>query len=109
MAPKRVDENSNYGVDRKAKIAAREAKDGGLYTRFVEIGRVVLIQFGACPGGKDRRAPHNAATQAAAAAATAAAGGGGAGAVKGSDRVRRRSARGRRRGRTRSRAPTIRS
>ena len=49
MAPtdrKRVDPNSNYGVDRAAKIAGREAKSGGLYTRFVEIGRVVLIQYG---------------------------------------------------------------
>ena len=49
MAPKdrpRVDPNSNYGVDRAAKIAGRAAKSGGLYTRFVEIGRVVLIQFG---------------------------------------------------------------
>ncbi len=60
MAPKRVDEDSNYGQDRKAKIAAREAKSGGLYTRFVEIGRVVLIQFGALTE-TGRRARHERA------------------------------------------------
>jgi hypothetical protein len=55
MAPKdrkRVDPNSNYGVDRAAKVAGRAAKSGGLYTRFVEIGRVVLIQFGESRRGK---------------------------------------------------------
>ena len=58
MAPKdrkRVDPNSNYGVDRAAKIAGRAAKSGGLYTRFVEIGRVVLIQFGESEKGRDGR------------------------------------------------------
>ena len=59
MAPKdrkRVDPNSNYGVDRAAKIAGRAAKSGGLYTRFVEIGRVVLIQFGESEGkGREGR------------------------------------------------------
>ena len=56
MAPKdrkRVDPNSNYGVDRAAKIAGRAAKSGGLYTRFVEIGRVVLIQFGESEKGRE--------------------------------------------------------
>ena len=53
MAPKdrkRVDPNSNYGVDRAAKIAGRAAKSGGLYTRFVEIGRVVPKPNGDAPG-----------------------------------------------------------